>query len=109
LAENAVSLAVDGIGLIPEAGGVSRLIGNEAGLRGIVADRAGANVVKAVGTSGGVINGIMNMSDTSRVGLASTALTIVGFIPGAGQIASGASLALDLYKTWEAVSACPDN
>jgi hypothetical protein len=106
LLSNAVSVGIDAVGLIPEAGGVARFIGNQAGYRGVVADQLGTKIIGAFGKSTSTVNGLANITDTSGLGLASTALTIVGFIPGAGQIASGASLTLDLYKTYKAVSAC---
>ena len=106
LLSNAVSVGIDAVGLIPEAGGVARFIGNQAGYRGVVADRLGTKIVGAFGKSTSTVNGFPNITDASGLGLASTALTIVGFIPGAGQIASGASLTRDLYKTSKAVSAC---
>jgi RHS repeat-associated protein len=42
------SAALDAIGLIPEMGGVARMIGHGAGYRGIVADQAGARILQAV-------------------------------------------------------------
>jgi len=106
LLSNAVSVGIDAVGLIPEAGGVARFIGDQAGYRGVVADQRGTKIIGAFGKSASTVNGLANITDASGLGLASTALTIVGFIPGAGQIASGASLTLDLYKTYKAVSAC---
>lgn len=72
----------------------------------MVADQLGTKVIGAFGASANTVNGLSSITDTSALGLTSTALTVVGFIPGAGQIASGASLTLDLYKTYKAVSAC---
>jgi hypothetical protein len=106
LKTGAFNAGIDAIGLIPEAGGVARFIGHEAGYRGVVADQLGHNVVDAFGKSTSAGNGLVNITDTSGLGLASTFVTAVGFIPGVGQVAAGASLALDLYKTYKAVNAC---
>ncbi|MDE3106184.1 MAG: RHS repeat-associated core domain-containing protein [Acidobacteriota bacterium] len=106
LLSNAVSVGIDAVGLIPEAGGVARFIGNQAGYRGVVADQLGAKVIGAFGKSTSTVNGLASITDTSALGLTSTALTIAGFIPGLGQISSGLSLGVDLYKTYKAVSAC---
>jgi hypothetical protein len=99
-------VAVDSIGLIPEAGGLARIIGHQAGYVGVVADQAGSSVVKAVGASTGTASGLAGLSDTSPEGLLSTGLTIAGFIPGVGQAASGLSIALDIFKTAKAVIHC---
>lgn len=99
-------MAIDAIGLIPEAGGVARTIGHGAGYRGIVADQVGSKVVKAVGASANTASGLSSLSDTSPEGLLSTGLTVAGFIPGLGQIAAGGALILDAYKTVNAVSKC---
>ncbi len=100
LAENAVSLGLDFLGTlpIPEAGGVTRLVGQQLGVgkigaiyRGVVADQQGAKFLNGLRntTSAGALLG--NASDTSGLGLASTAvggaaLTAGYFVPVLGQI-----------------------
>ncbi len=106
LGAGALSVGIDAIGLIPEAGGVARMIGHQAGYVGVVADQAGSRVVKAVGASTSTASGLNGLFDTSSEGLISTGLTVAGFIPGAGQIASGLSVAFDIYKTTKAISKC---
>ena len=49
LGAGAVSAGIDAIGLIPEAGGLARMIGHGAGYVGVVADQLGSRVVGAVG------------------------------------------------------------
>jgi RHS repeat-associated protein len=106
IASGALHLAVDSIGLIPEAGGLARVIGHQAGYVGAVADQAGSNIIKAVGASTSTGSGLTGLSDTSPEGLLSTGLTIAGFIPGVGQAAAGLSIALDIYKTAKAIIHC---
>jgi hypothetical protein len=106
LLSNAVSVGIDVVGLIPEAGGVAGLIDNQAGYRGVVADQLGAKIIGAFGKSTSTVNGLSSITDTSGLGLASTALTITGFIPGLGQASAALSLGVDLFKTYKAVSAC---
>lgn len=101
-----MSVGVDAIGLIPEAGGVARVIGHQAGFVGVVADQAGSRVINAVGASTSTARGLSSLTDTSPTGLASTGLTIAGFIPGLNDIAAVASIALDIGKTVEAVKNC---
>jgi hypothetical protein len=86
-----LSAGIDAIGLIPEAGGLARMIGHGAGYVGVVADQTGAGVIKAFGASTGAVNGLAGLGDTSAEGLVSTGLTVAGFIPGAGQVVAGLS------------------
>lgn len=107
LGAGALSVGIDSIGLIPEAGGIARMIGHGAGYRGIVADRAGYSVVNALGKSTSTVSGLNGLFDTSPQGLISDGLTVAGFIPGLGQLAAGASIVNDAIKTGIAISKCP--
>jgi hypothetical protein len=106
LGAGALSLGVDAIGLIPEAGGIARVIGHQAGYVGVVADQTGAGVIKAFGGSTSAVQGLNGLFDTSPEGLLSTGLTVAGFIPGAGQVASIGSIIVDSYKIAKAVGQC---
>ena len=106
LGEGALSVGVDAIGLIPEAGGIARVIGHQAGYVGVVPDQLGSRVVGAVGASTSTVNGLAGLGDTSTTGVLSTGLTIAGFIPGLGQLASGASIVLDVAKTGMKIAQC---
>jgi hypothetical protein len=106
LAKGALSVGVDAIGLIPEAGGVARVIGHQVGFVGVVADQAGSRVIKAVGASTSTVQGLNGLFDTSSTGLLSTGLTVAGFIPGLGQLASGASIVVDAVKTGIEIAQC---
>jgi RHS repeat-associated protein len=106
LDDAALHVGIDAIGLIPEAGGVARLIGHGAGYRGVVADQLGNRIIKGVGASANIGSGVLGLGDTSAEGLISTGLIVVGFIPGAGQIASGISLGWDIYRTAKAIGQC---
>lgn len=119
LAENAVSLGIDFLGTlpIPEVGGITRLVGQELGVakigsiyRGVVADQQGAKFLNGLrnSVSGGALLG--NASDTSGLGLASTAvggaaLTAGYFLPVLGQILSGGQLLIDSIHTYNTIQA----
>ena len=103
----ALKAGVDAIGLLPEAGGVARIIGHQAGYVGVVADRFGANILGAVGHTGTAVDGLVNAGNTTPQGLLSTGLTIAGFIPGASDVAAVLSISLDVISTIQAVGACP--
>jgi RHS repeat-associated protein len=108
LKAGALSAGLDAVGLILEAGGFARMIGHGAGYRGVVADQLDASIINAFNTPASAMSGATNASDTSASGLTSTALTIAGFIPALGEVASGASLVLDTYKTINAIGQCRD-
>jgi len=106
LGNAALHVGIDAIGLIPDAGGISRVIGHQAGYIGVVADQAGANIIRAVGAETNTVQGLSGLSDTSSAGLLSTGLTIAGFIPGAGQIVSIASIGVDIYNAAKKIGKC---
>jgi hypothetical protein len=102
----AFSATFDAIGLIPEAGGIARIIGHQAGYRGVVADQFGYRRIYAFGAATGFKNVAYGITDTSPTGVATTALGIAGFVPGLGQGAAALSLGLDTFKLANALSIC---
>lgn len=113
------SIAIDSIGLIPEAEGflkvfentagyqLARAAGNAAGYRGVVATQYGMKAVAQGKFGGGLIAGAFGLGDTSTQGRISTGLTVAGFVPGLGTLAAGASIVNDAIKTGMAVAKCP--
>jgi hypothetical protein len=114
-------VALDAVGLIPEAEGftkvfentagyqLARAVGNNAGYRGVVATQYGMQAV-AQGKGGvAMINGALGLGDTSVEGRISTGATLAGFIPGLGTGAAAVSLGVDAYKIFKAQSACVDS
>jgi hypothetical protein len=106
LGDAALHVGIDAIGLIPEAGGIARVIGHQAGYVGVVADHLGFKVVDAFGKSTVAVSGLAGLGDTSAEGLVSTGLTVAGFIPGLGQAAAVGSIGVDVYKTVKAIGKC---
>jgi RHS repeat-associated protein len=106
LGDAALHVGIDAIGLIPEAGGLARVIGHQAGYVGVVADQLGTKVIQGVGGSAGAVQGLAGLGDTSPEGLVSTGLTVAGFIPGLGQAAAVGSIGVDVYKTVKAIGQC---
>jgi hypothetical protein len=113
-----LSLALDAVGLIPEAEGfikafentagyqIARAVGNNAGYRGVVATQYGMMAVAQAKGGVSMINGALGLGDTSVKGRISTAATVAGFIPGLGTYAAGVSIGVDASKTYDAQSAC---
>lgn len=103
LAENTVSLGLDFLGTLPtpEAGGITKLVGQEPGAakigaihRGVVADQQSGKFLNSLrdSTSAGALLG--NDRHTSGLGLTlkavgDAALTAGYFVPVLGQILSG--------------------
>lgn len=118
LLSGAGSIAIDAIGLIPEAEGVTKVfeneagyqiargVGNLAGYRGVVATQYGMKAVTQGKGAVGAIGGAFGLGDTSVQGRLSTGLTVAGFIPGLGTLAAGASIVNDAIKTRMAVANC---
>lgn len=104
--DNALSLGLDAVGLIPEAGGIARFVGHEAGYRGVVADRFGASIIGVFGKAAGSGHAAFNITDTSALGIASTGLAAIGLFTPLAQFAAAASLAVDVTKTVQAIRAC---
>jgi RHS repeat-associated protein len=106
LGKGGLSVGIDSIGLIPEAGGIARVIGHQAGYVGVVADQAGSRLIGAVDATANTGRGLAGLTDTSPTGLASTGLTMAGFIPGLNDAAAVGSIGLDLFRTAKAIGAC---
>ncbi len=119
LVSGAGSIALDSIGLIPEAEGflkvfentagyqLARAAGNAAGYRGVVATQYGMKAVAQGKGGAALIAGAFGLGDTSVQGRLSTGLTVAGFVPGLGTLAAGASIVNDAIKTGMAVAKCP--
>lgn len=107
LGDGALHVGIDAIGLIPEAGGIARVIGHQAGYVGVVADRAGTRVIHGVGAAANGEQGLAGLSDTSTEGVVSTGLTVAGFIPGLGTAVAAAAVGWDIFKTVKAIRQCP--
>jgi hypothetical protein len=99
-------VGIDAIGLIPEAGGIARVIGHQAGYIGVVADQLGSKMIKSVGASTSTVQGLRGLFDKSPDALISTGLIVAGFIPVVSDFAAAGSILLDTYKTAKAIGAC---
>ena len=108
LGAGALHVGIDAIGLIPEAGGISRMIGHQAGYVGVVADQVGYRVVNAFGKSTGTVSSLAGLSGESVAeGVWDTSLTVAGFIPALNDVAAVLSIGTDIVKTAVAVGKCP--
>jgi hypothetical protein len=113
LANGALHVGIDAIGLIPEGGLVSRAIGNSFNYRGIVADQFGNKILGAVAMGTGIGKVGMFSNETSTAGVISTGLGVFeianylgGSIPVVAQIISGAEIVVDAIDTGMAIAKC---
>ena len=118
LGSGALSIGVDALGFIPGekdvqaaveigSGTVARQIGNWNGYRGIVADQFGARFI--AGQSQNVSAAASGYSIGNGVGTGDwlgTGLAVAGLIPGLNELAAGASIVYDGYKTAKAAANC---
>jgi len=103
-----LNIGIDAIGLIPEAGGIVRVFGHQAGYVGVVADQLGTKVIKkAIGGTASAVNGDANVWDISFDGAVSTSLTVAGFIPVVNDFAAVLSVGWNICRTGKAVVNCP--
>jgi len=109
LAGAALHVGIDSIGLIPEAGGIARVVGHQAGYVGVVADHVGSKLISGIGNTAGVGSTSFTLSDSSASTgekVTSTALTVAGFVPGLNDAAAVASIGLDILHATRAIRAC---
>ena len=111
-------MALDAVGLIPEAEGftkvyenmagnrIPRSAGNSLGHRGSGATQQRAKAVTQGKGAIGLLSGALGLGDTSVAGRISTGATLAGFIPGVGAAAAGVSLGVDAYRINKETSAC---
>lgn len=106
LKTGAINAGIDAIGFIPEAGGVARTIGHGAGYRGVVADRLGHSVIKAVGKTAGSVNSAAGVS-SDRTSWVSAGITVGDFIPVVNEFTTVAALSWDTGVAAYKVYQCP--
>lgn len=123
LANNAVSLGLDAVGMIPVAGsvakaggvyraarGVMRLVGSQFGHRGIVAiQQGGLHIRGAVGALG-MAAGAGPLADgetrDAALSMGTAAVSLLKASPVVGNFISAGSLLFDVFKTGVAIAKC---
>lgn len=106
LAGGAATVAIDSVGLIPEAGGAltaARRLGNMRGYRGIMADQFGGRAIRQSQDMAGGFGFAQGLGDKDALG---TGFAVAGFIPGVEQIAALGSMGYDAYKIYKAIKQC---
>jgi RHS repeat-associated protein len=107
LGNGALHVGIDALGLIPAGGGIARVLGHQAGYRGVVADQLGNNITNAVRRTASTTSFLSGLRDMSPQGLISKGLFVAGIlVPGYSQAFSAISMASDFWKTGQAITQC---
>ncbi len=101
------NIAIDAIGFIPEAGGVARMVGHQAGYKGIVADRYGSNMIRAAGKTAGFDNSAVGFSTGDWTSWVSAGITALDYVPVVNEFTTTAALSWDAGVTAYKVYQCP--
>lgn len=102
-----MNAGVDSIGFIPEAGGVARIIGHQAGYVGVVADKFGSKLITAAGKTAGVENSAIGFHSNDWASWVSVGITVGDFIPVVNEFTTVAALAWDTGVAGYKVYQCP--
>jgi hypothetical protein len=93
--------------LLPEAGGVARMIGHQAGYVGVVADKLGSKIVTAVGKTAGAENSAIGFDGGDWTSWVSAGITVGDFIPVVNEFTTVAALSWDTGVAAYKVYQCP--
>jgi hypothetical protein len=107
LSKRALNAGIDAIGFIPEAGGVARIIGHQAGYVGVVADKFGSKLIKAGGKTAGVENSAIGLDHNDWTSWVSAGITVGDFIPVVNEFTTVAALSWDTGVAAYKVYQCP--
>lgn len=107
LKTGAINAGIDAIGFLPEAGGVARIVGHQAGYVGKVADNLGKNMLTAGTKTTGSLNSAIGFSSSDWTTWVSAGITVGDFIPVVNEFTTVAALAWDTGVTAYKVYQCP--
>ncbi len=107
LKSGAVSVGVDALGFLPEAGGVARVVGHQAGYVGIVADNLGKNMLTAGTKTTGVLSSATGFSSSDWTTWVSAGITAADFVPVLSDFTTPVAMAWDAGVAAYKVYQCP--
>ncbi len=107
LKSGAISVGIDALGFLPEAGGVARVVGHQAGYVGKVADNLGKNMLTAGTKTTGVLSSATGFSSSDWTTWVSAGITAADFVPVLSDFTTPAAMIWDggiaAYKAYQ----CP--
>jgi hypothetical protein len=107
LKSGAVSVGVDALGFLPEAGGVARVVGHQAGYVGKVADNVGKNMLTAGTKTAGVLSSATGFSSSDPTTWVLAAITAADFVPVLSDFTTPAAIIWDAGVAAYKVYQCP--
>lgn len=106
LKEGARNVGIDLLGFLPEAGGVARVVGHQAGYVGKVADNLGKNMLTAGTKTTGTLASAINFSSSDWTTWVSAGITAADFVPVLSDFTTPVAIAWDAGVTAYKVHQC---
>ncbi|MGB6687310.1 MAG: RHS repeat-associated core domain-containing protein [Terracidiphilus sp.] len=107
LKTGAVNVGIDALGFLPEAGGVARVVGHQAGYVGKVADNVGKNMLTAGTETTGFLNSATGFSSSDWTTWVSAGITAADFVPVLSDFTTPVAMAWDAGVAAYKVYQCP--
>jgi hypothetical protein len=95
LGKGAVNLGIDALGFLPEAGGVARVVGHQAGYVGKVADNLGKNMLTAGTKTTSFLNSAIGFDRSDWTTWVSAGITVADFVPVLSDFTTPAAMIWD--------------
>jgi hypothetical protein len=107
LKAGAANVGIDLLGFLPEAGGVARVVGHQAGYVGKVADNLGKNMLTAGTKTTGTLASAIGFDRSDWTTWVSAGITVADFVPALSDLTTPAAMIWDggtaLYRAHQ----CP--
>ena len=107
LKSGAISVGVDALGFLPEAGGVARVVGHQAGYVGKVADNVGKNMLTAGTKTTGFLNSATGFDRSDWTTWVSAGITAADFVPILSDFTTPVAIIWDAGLAAYNISKCP--
>jgi len=107
LKAGATNVGIDLLGFLPEAGGVARVVGHQAGYVGKVADNLGKNMLTADTKTTGTLASAIGFSSSDWTTWVSAGITAADFVPVLSDFTTPVAIAWDAGVAAYKVYQCP--
>jgi RHS repeat-associated protein len=107
LKAGATNVGIDLLGFLPEAGGVARVVGHQAGYVGKVADNLGKNMLTAGTKTTGTLASAIGFSSSDWTTWVSAGITAADFVPVLSDFTTPVAIAWDAGVAAYKVYQCP--
>jgi hypothetical protein len=107
LKSGGASVGIDLLGFLPEAGGVGRVLGHQAGYVGKVADNYGKNVLTAATKTTGFASSATGFNSSDWTTYVSSGITAADFVPILSDFTTPVAIIWDAGLAAYNISKCP--